>query len=369
MNKIKVLMVIDNGLSIGGVQEIIMALVEELNERVDFDIIVTADSPQYYDEEFKKYGSIYCVKRIKNFRSFKGIYHFIMDDYHIYKKVIDILKTKKYDAIYCANLFSAAPFLKAAGRSGVPVRIVHSMVAASSHILWYSKLLYSKKRCVINKYATLKLSISKQSGNFLYGKNNDSLVVKNPIRGFSDFFDLEYFPDVNHHIRMLHLGYIGARKNAQFSIEVLEKLIVTNPQFQLIIAGHGDQNYIEELQNKINVLGLKKYISLIPNTVDIKEMFKNCELVILPSKNEGIPLILLEAQAAGIPCFVSNLVEKEVNRGLCTFISIDNGAEEWSNTILNYLEVEGMLRKRVDMSDWENDFICDMYYKWFLGNK
>ena len=93
MNKIKVLMVIDNGLSIGGVQEIIMALVEELNERVDFDIIVTADSPQYYDEEFKKYGSIYCVKRIKNFRSFKGIYHFIINcgsfvRYHFPERVI-----------------------------------------------------------------------------------------------------------------------------------------------------------------------------------------------------------------------------------------------------------------------------------------
>lgn len=365
--KIKVLQVIENDLSRGGVQDIMRALVAGLKDRVIFDIVVSIHNTHTFDSEFLgPGGKIYCIPRTKKFRSVKGLYHLLTDDRTVYGKALCLMQKNKYDAVYCANLFNAGPFLKAAKKSGVPVRIVHSMVAGSSTLPVYSRLINAVRRKTIHPYATQKLAITKASAEYLFGTSHGVHIVKSPIPSFESFLNLPYQKDPDGTIRLLQMGYMADRKNAKFTLDVFEQLLQLSPNYRLILAGHGEADYISQLKYKISQKNLTNTVTFMPYTVDPKERFQLCEALLLPSENEGLPLSLIEAQAAGIPCFVSDQVERDVNCGLCDFLPI-NDAKTWATAIHSYFMTKGTERGRASVCEWETKRICDQYYKWFTA--
>lgn len=361
--KKRVLIVIENALDIGGVQNVVMCMVRNLYTEIDFDIVVSNKNKGYYDEEFLSYGKIYVFERRKK----AGIFKYIKDEKTIEKQIKNLLSKEKYDAIYCANMFNAGVFLKMAKKAKVPIRIAHSQVAGEKKIKFYSKILNAIKRKKIVKNATHFLAVTQNSADYLFGKNNKAIVAKNPIFSVSEYLNIEN-NCCDNEIRLLHLANMNFRKNQMFSVEVLEELIKLDNRFRLTIAGNGDNDYIENLRQTILSKKLEEFINLVPTFVNDKEEFSKHNYIILPSINEGLPCVLLQGQAVGLKCFVSDYIERICDQGLCSFLPLEKGAKYWAEEIYKYYIENGAERKNIDMTEWDAQIICSKYRNLFEGN-
>ena len=364
-SKTKVLIVIENALDIGGVQNVMMSIVRNLHEEVDFDIVVTNKKQGYYDEEFLRYGKIHIIERRKK----AGLKSIFVDEKATKQKIEKLLSEEKYDAVYCNNMFNAGVFLKAAKKAGVPLRIVHSQVAGQSKIKLRSKILYAIKRKKIVKNATDFLAVTQNSADFLFGKKiatKKALVVKNPVIDIADFTLLQDKTNADE-IRLLHLGYLSPRKNATFSVCVLEELVKLDKNFRLTVAGNGDTGYIQLVRDLIESKGLTEYIRFVPDFVDSKEELTKHNYIILPSLVEGLPCLLLEGQVVGTKCFVSDAVETICDQGLCAFLPLEKGAAYWAEQIYAEYKANGGKKTPVDMTDWDSAVICKRYQNLFEG--
>ena len=83
----------------------------------------------------------------------------------------------------------------------------------------------------------------------------------------------------------------------------------------------------------IKEYNLDEYITLLGKRNDIPDLLSNMNFMLFPSKCEGLGIVLIEAQSAGVPCFISNTIPKEANLGLCTVLDLDRNAKEWGNQI------------------------------------
>ena len=93
----------------------------------------------------------------------------------------------------------------------------------------------------------------------------------------------------------------------------------------------------ERLEDKIMMLGMR---------TDVSSLLQAMDAFLLPSFNEGLPVSVIEAQASGLPCFISKNITSEVDvTGLCHFLPIDD-PHTWANEILKDVEV------RIDTSDF-----------------
>ena len=95
----------------------------------------------------------------------------------------------------------------------------------------------------------------------------------------------------------------------------------------------GDGEMRQEIESKIKEKKLCDFIKLLGVRTDIPQILHSCSYFLFPSLFEGLPVSLVEAQAAGLECFVSNVVTQEVDFGACHFIPLEIGAKEWAKII------------------------------------
>lgn len=77
---------------------------------------------------------------------------------------------------------------------------------------------------------------------------------------------------------------------------------------------------------------------------DVNEIMQCCDLFFMPSAFEGLGIVIIEAQAAGLPCIVSDVVPVEANCGACQYISLNEKKETWIDSINNILDGEKILK-------------------------
>lgn len=100
--------------------------------------------------------------------------------------------------------------------------------------------------------------------------------------------------------RVLYLGRIGEEKNVPFLIDVWAQIAKTFPEWDLTIAGSGDQ--LPLVEERIKQYNLDGSVTLIPHQSDVASLYLSSSVLVLTSKHEGFPMVLLEAQTAGLPC-------------------------------------------------------------------
>lgn len=106
------------------------------------------------------------------------------------------------------------------------------------------------------------------------------------------------------------------------------------PNSILLLVGDGDlRSAVEE---KVRNLGLSENIKFLGVREDISNLMNAMDLFLFPSLFEGLPVVLIEAQAAGLNCIVSDSITKESDvTGRLEFISLQNSPDYWANIILS----------------------------------
>lgn len=365
--KPKVLMICCDGFENGGIQAVIMSIVRTLSNEIQFDAIVFNEGNQYYTDEFLKHGKIHRFHRVagkgikKNVDEFTRCVRYEME----FDKFLT--ENEPYDIIHCHNYFESAPFLKVAKKRGISVRIAHSHNVASTqkrkNPLYPLLQNYYKK--MIRKYATSRISCSVGAGKYLFD-NDDVLVVNNAI-DLDRFNPKKYEAKQDGLIKFIHVGRFSKQKNQLFLLDVFYCYHKLNPNSTLSIIGFGELE--SKLNQSIKELELQNAVRLLPSDSNVAKAYADADFMIFPSTYEGLGISLIEAQAMGLTCFVSEAVQPEADLGLCEFLKLDWGAEKWAMNIANYIELNGLKKKYVDMSSYDINNIKKKYLEIYLSRQ
>ena len=128
-----------------------------------------------------------------------------------------------------------------------------------------------------------------------------------------------------------------------------------------------DDDYLPNLKKYASEKGLDNNVAFLPQDTNVAEELAKSTIMLIPSLQEGLPNVALEAQAMGVPCFVSTDVSEDCNCGICEFLPLVAGAKEWAQKIVEYVEINGTQKKYVDMSSWDNKHVSQEHLEHWRG--
>ncbi|WP_256843088.1 glycosyltransferase [Ornithinimicrobium cryptoxanthini] len=227
-----------------------------------------------------------------------------------------------YVAVHSHVNFASAPVLLAAAITGVPCRVAHAHIAGPAQQS-LSQFAYTRtSRIVLARTATDFLGCGQLAGRYVFGRRwkSHGRVIPNAI-------DVDRFANAPSDSTLrdrlgiaqdaLFLGSIARlspQKNHAFLLELMASPAMNDLPAHLAIVGRGELQ--TALERKIDKLGIRDRVHLVGPRHDIPSVMKTLDYMILPSLYEGLPVVLVEAQAALLPSLVSNHVTTEVDLGL-----------------------------------------------------
>lgn len=328
----------------GGVEAVTINYYRNIDKnKVQLDFICDEDSTNIPYEEIERMGGKVII--IPSYsKPFK---------YH--KALKRVLKEGNYKIIH-SNINTLSVFsLFAAKCAGVPVRIAHSHSTTNKKEK-KKNLMKQVLRPFSKVFATDYMCCSELAGRWLFGNKE---YDKGNVYLLNNAIDLDKFK-YNESLRKkkrkelgikddtLVIGHIGrfvAQKNHDFLIDIFNEIHKTNNNSILLLAGQGP--LMEDVKNKVKELNLDDSVKFLGQRNDANELYQVFDVFLLPSLYEGLPVVGVEAQAAGLLCYLSDDMTKETKvLDITKFMSLNNMPEEWANNILDDVKKY----KRIDTS-------------------
>ena len=129
------------------------------------------------------------------------------------------------------------------------------------------------------------------------------------------------------------IGRLSYAKNYEFLIDVMSELVKRRPDAKLLLIGEGGFRTI--IEEKANALGIRNHVIFAGSRSDANKLLSAMDVFALPSRFEGLPLVLIEAQVAQLPCVVSDRVTKECKLTDTLVYLNTEEKEKWAKTILD----------------------------------
>lgn len=301
---IRVLQVVNN-MQRAGLETVIMNYYREIDRtKIQFDFLTHRPGPSAFDAEIERLGGhIYKMPRLypNNYVSyFKKMSKFFSEhpEYKIVHSHIDSM--------------SFLPLL-AAKRAGIPIRIAHSH--NTSMDIDFKMPLKQLFKLGIPSVANQYFACGKDAGHFLFG-DREFFVMKNSIDVqhfiFSEHKRIQVRKKMEIADNTLIIGNVGRlsyQKNQEFLLRAFNILVKKRKNVKLWLIGEGENE--QRLLKMIKQLKIEKYVSMLGTRADVAELYQAMDLFVLPSRFEGIPMVGIEAQSAGLPCLFSDAVSDE----------------------------------------------------------
>lgn len=337
----------------GGIENVIMNYYRNIDKsKIQFDFLCNTEKVAYQDEILSLGGKVVNVaSRSKSFFTYK-------------KEIKKLFKDKAntYSAIWVnfCNLTNL-DYLKLAKKYGIKCRIIHSH---------NSKNMYSKKleiihkinKIFLNKYATDFWSCSEDATNWFYNKKilkqNKILIINNAINleqfKYNEKVENEYRKKLGLENKFIigHVGRFQYQKNHEFLIEIFNEIYKKNKNVHLLLIGQGEQE--PKIKEKVKRLNIEEAVTFLGVRNDIAELMKTMNLFLFPSRFEGLGLVLIEAQAVGLPIVASKDVIPQSVKMTENFYfkSLSENAESWAKTVLENIDKEK--QSEINISQLQN---------------
>ncbi len=343
---IKILIINTVRFKLNGISAVIKNYYQAMNKdglKIDF---LAVDTPSSEYQRFFEENECACYALNK-----RNIVKYFLD-------IIKICRIEKYDLVHIhGNSANMAIELMAVMFGGVKSRIVHSHNTATLHPVTH-KVLWP----IFSALCTTRLACGEDAGKWLY-RNKSFTVLKNGI----DVSKYQESLDIRMQYRKLlkigkdeilvgHVGNFIEQKNHTYLIDVFKELHETNSAAKLLLISDG--MLMTAIKKKVELLHLEDSVIFLGKTMEVEKYLQAIDIFLLPSLHEGLPLVLIEAQAAGLPCVVSDTVSQEVDlTGDCLFLPIDKGSiKDWvketlrlcqKNNECNRLKTSEINQKRI----------------------
>lgn len=325
---VRVLQIMRGGNECGGIESFVMNYYRSIDrERVQFDFLVHFPEPGPYDDEIRTLGGkIYYFSARKD----KNILRYVW-------RLIRFFRSHPEYQIIHGHMQGFAPlYFLIAKLCGVPVRISHSHMTdveptAGGRML--GMMIH------LAKYpSNVHWACSKAAGEYMYGRTTDYQVIPNAIsvRRFS------YSGKIREEMRQKlglsekfvvgHVGRFCLQKNQGFLLQIFQKLQRLRPESILVLMGEGPLE--AELRAEAKRLGIERSVLWTGYRMNVESYFQMMDVFALPSLYEGLPIVLVEAQARGLPCVVGKEITAEADlTGYVSFLPLDAPSALWAETI------------------------------------
>lgn len=225
--------------------------------------------------------------------------------------LIHLLRRHDFQVVHGHTMFHCGILMLCAWMCRVPIRISHAHSSLLEKHNFLHRIYEAVMRLLIVCFSTDLVACSRSSGERLYG-NRDFLLIPNGID--ADLF--AYSEKARKSVRSVlhlkdafvigHTGRMVSVKNQSFLLELMPELLQKCPNAVLLFLGDGEDRPL--LEAKIRQLDLQSRVILAGNQADVAPYLSAMDVFVLPSLFEGMPLSLLEAQANGLPCVVSDSI-------------------------------------------------------------
>lgn len=308
----------------GGTQALLMNIYRKIDRtKLQFDFLVVYEEKQFYDDEIEQLGGrLYRMsfREDLNLLKFKvGLKNFF--EHH-----------KEYKVVHCHAYTIGYFCLKAAKKAGIPIRIAHSHNNETVHNIKYVPKLIMQR--IFAHYATDLFACSEEAGKYLF-KNRKFNVLNNAIDSDKFIFDEQMRIEVRRELGIEkkfvvgHVGRLHPQKNHTFLLDVFAEIKKKKDNAILLLIGTGplEQNIKEKAQQ----LGLDKDVIFLGNRKDMYRIYQSMDIFVFPSLFEGLGIVAIEAQAAGVPivCSEGLPIETEITP-LYKRMKISDGALKWA---------------------------------------
>lgn len=335
-NKKKVLQINAGSSYFGGVSAFLYNLVSNINsDEFAFDFL-SPDKTTYsiVRDELEDCGCCIYELNIPG----GGKKHF-----RLYLELKRFLTNHKYDIVH---INSGVPIfnyicMKAAKRASVPSIIVHSHSDLPDGS-WMKNRIVSYVRSRFGKDCKALLSCSQKAGVFMFG-DTDFEVINNGINLEKFKFDIEKRNDVRNNAGIcdsqIVIGFVGRLtrpKNPFFVIDVFNQIHLKMPNAVFWMVGDGELK--AEVKNRIDNLGLTELIQLFGVRDDVDRLLQGMDALLMPSLYEGLGIVAIEAQTAGLLVFASDRlpIETKVSTHII-YESLSDTPQKWANMIMEQL--------------------------------
>ena len=320
----------------GGAETMIMNYYRHIDrEKVQFDFLLTFQGKSDYEEEILALGgNIFHVTplTLKTMGAyFKDIERFLKEH-------------PEYRIVHSHNSSKSVFPLRIAKKCNVPGRISHSHNMFLGNGASPKELLRKILRNPLKNVSTHNFACSKDAAIWLYGEKyweeGKVKVLPNAI----DVTKFSYSIDVRDNYRKQfnledafvvgHVGRFQEQKNHTFLLDIFAQIAKMQENAKFVLVGDGPLR--EEMEQKAKQLGIAKQVIFTGVREDVANLMQMMDVFVFPSLFEGLGIVLVEAQAAGLPCFTSkDVVPKEVKATEhLQFISLNESAEHWAKMVL-----------------------------------
>lgn len=339
--RVKVLLFVDR-MRHGGIQQFLVENIKHMNKnKVQIDVLTLDDGQDYpLEDTIKDLG---C-----NYYKLKGVWINKPTDYIKYAKEIDnfFKEHNDYKVVHMNASSKNFLLLKYAKKYNVKIRIVHSHSRDFQTENIIKKVVGNILKVPMRKYATDYFACSYLAGEWLFGKKNMKNGKVKLIHNAVDYEKFKFNKEVRAKIRkefsiknnetlIGHVGRFTLPKNHTFLIDIFNEMVKQNKKVKLIMVGIGEKE--EEIKQKVKELNIEDKVIFAGFRTDVNDIMQAMDVFLLPSLYEGLPVVGVEAQAAGLPSFTSKDVvtdEVKITKAL-DFISLDESPKHWATTILN----------------------------------
>lgn len=320
----------------GGVEAYILSLFRNMDHsQIQFDFMVDFPEMAYAEEVLAAGAKIHYIPSksahpLRHLRAFKKI----------------LKAHPEYKAVYFNILNAGAAFTMTMARQMKRKIIVHSHNGRDDNMR-----LHRIFQPLLLKYADVRLACSKLAAEYMFGSCTDVTVINNAIK----IQEYVYSPEkraekraqlglVERTFTVLHAGRITTQKNPLFLLHVFAEIQKRRPDSVLLYAGTGDME--AQAHALARELGIADKVRFLGMRSDVNELYQAADVFLLPSLYEGLSIVLIEAQTAGLRTFGSDANSPDaIITHLLSYISLERSPAQWAEEI-----VSAEIAPRRDMS-------------------
>lgn len=351
----------------GGAEAMMMGVYRSADrERIQFDFVCHRPGPWHHSEEIESLGGRIFVApryRLWNHRLYVHWWHTFLAEH------------SEWPVIHGHMMTTAALYLKVARTHG------RRTVSHAHNTRFGGWVIHRVKRLLhrgIPRYADVLLACSHSAGDAVFGAGTAYRVIHNGIDIERYVSSTQVRDDVRSeigledHLVLGHVGRMNAQKNHAFLLEAFAVLHRMRPDAVLLLVGDGSLRRQLELQ--CSALGITGQVHFLGVRADVHRLLQAMDVFVLPSRFEGLPVALVEAQASGLPVLVSSAVSREVQIiPELEFMDLDEGAEAWAARLLEMTDTHVRRDTRLDLQRAGYDIrqvsqsLCSVYFELAQG--
>jgi glycosyltransferase involved in cell wall biosynthesis len=311
-----------------GTERVIFNLYENIDTtKVQFDFLV--ERPGEMDEKINRLG---------------GKIHYLYSEnkHKYYKDLVEFFqKHPEYRVIHTHTHARMGIVLKAAKKCDVPCRIAHSHNARTD-LPKVAAFIKSLTSIPIECYSNYFFACSNNAAKWLFPHRvNKCKILYNGINLEDYLFNNENrlkhrkaLGISDNDFVMIHVGRFAKQKNHEFLIKILNQYAKSDDSnWKMLLVGEGPLE--SSIKSMVNDMKLSEHVIFLGNRSDVNELYSAADMFVFPSLHEGLGIVVIEAQASGLPCIVSDAVppEADMEVGMLKSLSLNENVEKWTELI------------------------------------